>query len=362
MKSWQLILSIAVVATLVGAGLMYVAKEMGLLSTAGGITYVNNEGNVVSGTNANTEICTGGITQSADLNVAGYGGSTAITEAHSRYRICGAGANFLGTWTMGTALTALAPGSCIEVLSGIDTTVAQEYDNTYGPILKIANLPCVISTVLQGFNDEVEGSMSLTFYNSDNNPTTLQTSFASDFVNTIKVVTASENEFYGNPYIGEPSYLGLDWNSIKNIGSGIQFLKGVDQGSHSTIYPDVFAIKYNSHEFSTPVYVKATLQDGTKVTMDSISCPQRVVTDATASNFTFACWEAPIASDSTYDLDVKWDPKISTGILQNATGYYYPGTFYANTYTGEISWGSEDNKQNVIGTDGGASITFIFKA
>lgn len=301
--------------------------------------------------------CTGGQTQSMDLNAYNLGvATTAVTEANNIYRMytgVDGSEGSLGALTWGTAVTALQPGTDIEVVTGISGTAANLYDNSYGPRIAINNLPCTVSKNIVLFADEVEGSVTATFYNS-NHDASAETIVASTPVIVSNRFYTADKEYYGNPYIGEPSYLGLDWSKIKV--DGVTYIKGQTIGAHRPQYPNTYCLALNASNFNKPLSVKAQLQDGSIVEMNEVGVP--TVHAATASHKDY-CYEAPVLSGTYIEMIVKLNPTaLSAGaVADDDTASIYAGHWYMDTDSGQISWGPNDNDGNPVGASNPDTLT-----
>ncbi len=358
-KTWKLVVTIvgAVGLAIVG-GVLLLQYGFGIqvfqASAYGGtqVIRVDETGRQVE---TASFVCTGGQTQSLDINAHSVDSpTTALTEAHNIYRECGSYGS-LGTYTQGTAITALQTGSCYEFLFGVDATAGNRYDNAYGPVIKIPKLPCVMTSNIPLFPDEVEGSITGTFYNS-NHDASAETLVASTPVIVYVKLYGADKEYYGNPYIGEAGYMGLDWAKIKQLG--FTYVKGLQNGNHRPEYPNTVCIQLNTTYHNEPKWVKAKLQDGSVVEMRRVSAPTIHSVSAGHKDY---CYEGPILSGTAIELQIKVDPK-STASTDDDVLKYYASSWWADTDTGVVNWGAEDNDGNAIGASDPISVTLDWTA
>lgn len=308
--------------------------------------------------------CIGGQTQSLDINAYDLGTpTTAVTEANNIYRIYtgkdGTG-GALGTVTLGTAITTLQPGTDIEFIGGVSGTAANNYDNSYTPRFVIENLPCIVSENIALFQDEVETSVTATFYNS-NHDASAETAVASTPTIVYMRFYTADEQYFGNPYLGEPSYLDIDWSKVKV--PAFTYIKEDTIGSHRPQYPNIVCIKHNTTNFDKPVWVKAQLQDGSTVEMNEVSVP--TVHAASAGDKDY-CYEAPILTGTYIEIIAKVNPKAgcvcSGASMVDDTAYYYAAHRYMHTDDGYISWGVEDDLGQAVGASDPDTLTMDWTA
>ena len=301
--------------------------------------------------------CVGGESQSLDLNAADIDKpTTSLTEANNIHRLCGSMLS-LGAWTEGTALTGLNTGECYEVITGISGTAASCYDNSYGPFMRINNLPCVMSRNIPLFQDEVEGSVVAAFYNSNHDAAYEVLTASTPKIFYMRFYTA-EKEYYGNPYIGEPGYTRIDFNAIKAGVPGVQFIKGSTISGHRPEYPNMVCLQLNSTGMNAPKWIKAQLQDGSVVEMNRVSIPK--VHSAAAAHADY-CYEAPLITGDYIEFQVKYDP-TATPNTDDDVASLYAASWYGHTDTGEILWGVEDNDGAAIGASNPDTLAIDFTA
>jgi hypothetical protein len=330
-----------------------------------GISYVvvNSPGWGLAGQTVSTQelagpvnACTGGQSQSMDINAYNHGTpTTAVTEANNIHREVGETGS-LGAVTFGTAITTLQPGTDIEIIGGVSGTAANNYDNSYTPHVIIENLPCVVSKNLVLFEDEVEGSITATFYNSNHDASAETLVASTPTIVSLRFYTADE-QWFGNPYLGEPSYLGINWNDLKV--DGVTYVKGETIGSHRPQYPNILCLQLNTTTHDQPIWVKALLQDGSKVEMNAVNVPQ---VHTAAANDKDYCYEAPILSGTFIEMEIKINPASTVGTLVDDTASFYAGHRFMHTDTGVISWGVEDNDGAAVGASNPDTLTLDWTA
>jgi hypothetical protein len=315
-------------------------------------------GEIPVGPSGGSERCDTGETQSLDLNSFALGApSTALTEANNIIREFGT-SSAPTAFTEGTAATGLEAGSTMEVIYGAGTT---DYDNAYGPHLKISNLPCVMVETVVLFNDELEGSVSGTFYNKDGNAAA-QTLTASTPVTVSFLFSTADKEYFGNPYIGEVDYLAAinteGWSNIKK--SGLTYLKGsAKSDGHSPEYPNIACIALNASNHNEPLWAEALLPTGSRVRLDRIEEPG-VHSDTSGDND--YCYEAPVLSVSETEIFIRLDPKADVTGADDGTLSYYASSWWVHSESGDIEWGVEDNDDAAIGASNPDTVTADFTA
>lgn len=303
------------------------------------------------------EKCDTGETQSLDLNAFALGApGTALTENNNIIRKVG-GAEAPSTYTEGTAVTGLEAGGSYEVIVGAGTT---DYDNAYGPYIQISNLPCVMSESLVLFNDEIETSVTGTFYNKDGNAAYQALTASTPVTVSVEFYTA-DKEYFGNPYIGEVDYIDaineVGWSTIKK--DRITYNKGSAIGSHSPEYPNIVCVTLNASNHNEPLWVKALLPNGLRVEMDKVAEPG-VHSDTSGDNDW--CYEAPVLSVDASEIEIRLDPKADVAGADDGTLSIYAASWWVHTETGEVSWGVEDNDENAIGASDPDTVTLDFTA
>ena len=136
---------------------------------------------------------------------------TALTEGTNIFRI--AGQNSWTTFTAGTAITSgISVGDNLEIVMGIDTT--DFTDNAYGESFDYT-VPCKEESVIEMnvANDEVETSLTATFYNNDQDAAA-EVFTAGQTQDVSLKLQAGVDEYFGNPFVGgNPNVLVLELNS-----------------------------------------------------------------------------------------------------------------------------------------------------
>lgn len=353
MKSWKFFAMLLVVIVGGLTATVLILSYMGVVNLSGfaGTTtvIVDESGQQVI---TSSVACTGGETQSADINTHDADSpTTALTEAHNIYRGCGS-LGSLGTYTQGTALTNLETGKCYEILFGVDATASSLYDNNYGPVVQIPKLPCRMEKNLPVFQDEEEGSLTAVWYNANHDASSETLVIDTPVIVYLKWYGA-DKEYYGNPFIGEPAYLRDDWDQIKQ--PGLTYVKGKQIGYHRPLFPNTLCLALNTTDHREPFWVKAQLQDGSVVEMNRVGAP--VIHSATTGCKDY-CYEAPIISGTFVEFKVKLDPKAEA--LNDDTASLYASSFFTNTDTGIVSWGAEDNDGNAVGASGPDTLALDF--
>ncbi|HHA19121.1 MAG TPA: hypothetical protein ENK70_05390 [Methylophaga sp.] len=304
--------------------------------------------------------CTGGNTQSLDINAYDVESpGTALTEGNNLWWYEG---SWAGTsWTQGTAITGLETGKNYLFAVGPSATASNEYDNAYGPQFKINNLPCVVSTKIGLFQDEVEGSLTATFLNHYGNAAA-ESVVAGQDTTVYAEWYAGSKEYFGNPWLGvafmsNPYITDVNWDSLRNV-NGIEFIKATANGNHRPEYPNTICVQYNTTTWDDIDWVKVTLQNGDTVEMNQVSTP--LLYSATAGT-RVKCFEAPVISDTTVKFAFRLDPDDTTAAsTDDITAYLYSGSWGINTDTGALLWGAEDNDGNALGASDPDTLSFDF--
>ena len=274
-------------------------------------------------------VCQSTTTPDLDINVYDLDNKdTALTESTNLYRKVGD-----VTWTSFTAgslIENLNVDEQYEVVMGISTS--DFTDNAYGQYFVTDSIPCreLIQMDIGMYNDEVESSLTATFYNR-NHDASAETFTAGQVKNVYLHFEAGSNEVFGNPFIAE---------------SGLP-----DNGKHSTDYPNVVCLNLNKTGWDKPEQV---IFDGK--TLDSIGTPQRHTLSSTATTY---CYEFPIITDVGQEVQVRLDADDANAPSVDDTAYLYAGNFYIND-NGELAWGIEDEEGNAVGTDAADQLTMDF--
>lgn len=247
---------------------------------------------------------------------------TTITEVMSWRR---SGQTLWTSTNTGTAITGLSYGETIEYVVGINTTDAELYDNAYSN-KGTFKVKCQEAETIEveGHNDEVEASITATFYDSDDTASTTQT-ITADATKTVYLkFEAGNDEEYGNRYI--------------------------------TTYPNIISIKVNSTDtVDVPKVFIVDTELGTEgATMTKIGCPS--IVSATTS-FTNYCFEAPTITDQSVKLGVKITAYSSGSIITDGTASYYAGNWFINADTGKLEYGIQDEDGNACGASDPDTLT-----
>lgn len=304
-----------------------VLQNLGMASTVPGGT---------GGTSADPSDCPE-TTPSWDPNSYNVEDASALTEGTNIYRTVGSKA--WQTFTQGTALT-LPVGSTVEYVFGI--TTSDTLDNAYGPY---GTFTVGCQEDLTGWNtlespaaddmglyaDEVEGSLTNTFYNEDSNAAA-QTFTAGSTHKVYFKWTAGNEEYFGNPYIKTTSKTNLN--------------------GQNKMYPNVLCMDLNTTTFDAPVYVKIKGGD----TLPRVSTPIR---HGGATGKTSYCYAAPIIDDSDTWIEVSLNADDSTAPAVDDTAYLYGANFFVepNDPSFPIHWGVEDSDGTAVGQDTYDSLT-----
>lgn len=310
MKGNNSLIAVVVVAIVAIAAVMYGA---GMFSTAGNQVDENGDGVV--------DVCAGDITPK--LTVNGYdidNVGTAITENFAYRKV---GSVSWTTGTLGTAIDNLELGKSYEIVTGIDKD--NGIDNPYGEKFTYEVKCKEVDTVDKGlYNDEVEASLSATFYNADGDASAESFSAGESQVVSIKF-KAGNDEVFGNPNIDNPNVLVLKLNSTE-------------------------------HDVPNSVY----LSDGTELAR--ISVPLRYdIEGLTASGFSTYAYEAPAITDKTTEIMLDLNADDSNAPSVDGTAYLYAGTYFIDN-DGNVANGVEDEDGADIGTSDPDSVTIDLTA
>lgn len=324
MKAGQTVLLLLIVAGLV-AGLWWLAHSGGSGGVASVADAVSEDGVLAT--------CDSSTTPDLDINAYDIDQvGTAVTEATNLYRK--QGDKTWTAWTQGTAITNLVVGGDYEFVMGISTS--DFTDNAYGPYFEVDNIPCKELTVMEKgvAQDEVETSLSATFYNAD--ASAAAEVFTADQTQTVSLkLLAGSNEYFGNPYIADFG------------GSG-------GQGQRAD-FPNVVCLDLNSTAWDAPEKV---FFDGEE--MRRVSTPLRHTPVATDITY---CYEAPVMNDALMESDrymLRLNADASSAPSQDDTAFIYAANFYINADTGEVEWGIENEDGTAVGTDAADSVTLDF--
>lgn len=242
---------------------------------------------------------------------------TALTEATNLYRIKGQ-----KTWSTFTAGTGFAvdAGETLEIVMGI--TTSDFTDNAYGQKFEYT-VPCkeTPSIEKEEVNDEIETSLSATFYNADGDAGA-ETFVAGQTQDVSIKLQAGVDEYFGNPYV-----------------SG---------------NPNVLVLALNTSEWDRPEKVSVN-----GVEMKSVSVPQR---HAAVASMVMYAYELPVISDSQVEVVLKLNADDTTAPATDMTASIYAGGYYYNADTQEIEVGVENEEGTAVGTDAADTVTLDFTA
>lgn len=291
------------------------------------IQYIENGGVPVPG-------CLSTTTPQFTINAYdGANPGTAITGEVTLWRVEGT-----KTWTAGATGTAVTAGfkvgDTIEYISGITTANAEQYDNAYGPTGSIL-ITCDEDIVeeIEMRNDEVEASITASFFNSDHTASTAQTIGAGATKPIYAKFEAGAEEDFGNRFV------------YQKDGK----------------YSNLLAIKVNSSDTSdvTKLIVTQVDPEMGKVgeTIYKTGCPG-IVTATTS--FTNYCFKVPAASDYGTEFKVYISADASVAVGVDGTASYYAGGWYVNADTGELEFGIQDEKTNAVGASDPDTLTLDF--
>ena len=252
-----------------------------------------------------------------DLNIVAVDEKgAAITDA-GIYRKEG-----LTAWTAftpGTPLTGLEVGATYTFVPGIEA--ATFVDDTYGAMFEYT-VKCkeVDSMEIIMFNDEIETSLSATFYNEDANAAA-QTVLAADTPVVELRLRAGADEYFGNP-------------SLDN--------------------PNVLVLRLNSSQWDRPNKVVVNGQ-----TMSGADSMQRL---DSAASFTDYYYELPVISDEKITVQLYLDADDTNAPSVDGTAYIYAGGYFVSDVDASIKTGVETEEGTAVGTDAADSVALDFTA
>lgn len=244
---------------------------------------------------------------------------TALTEATNLYRV--KGSNAWSTFTAGTAETGLQPLETYEFVMGI--TTSDFTDNAYGQMFEYT-VPCKEANTIEKevANDEIETSLTATFYNADDNAAA--ETFSAGETQTVEIrLKAGTDEYFGNPfYSGNPNVIVFELNSTT-----------MDK-------PESVAIKGGAE-------------------LREVSVPGR---QALASGNNYYAYELPVIGDREVSIEVALNADDSNAPAVDDTAYMYAGNYYINAETGAVEFGVENEEDAAVGTDAADSVTIDVSA
>ena len=259
-------------------------------------------------------------TVTPDITITAYdvdNPTSAVTDAYNLYRKIPNGV--WTSWTLGTEITNLEIGATYEFFIPGSTTTSDIVAKAFGKYFTWTAL-CQedISMKIYVANDELYGSVTGTFVNADDNPTTAEV-FSAGQTQTIRLRWISgKDEYFGNPYLNTyPLTDNTNWRRQ---------------------YPDALCLKLNSTAWEVPQDVY--LSDGTK--LNRISSPTISNADG-ATTHTMYCYESPVIGDMQTDIYLRLEADGTYAPSVDDTAYLYCGNTFINSKTGEMQWGVENN-------------------
>lgn len=261
-----------------------------------------------------------------DLDINGYdiaNPGTAITENFAYRKVGGVAWT---TGTLGTALTNLEVGATYEIVPGIDAS--NGIDNPYGEMFT-HKIKCqeTESIDVPLYNDEVEASLTATFYNADDNAAA--ETFVAGQTQTVSIkFEAGTDEAFGNPFLD---------------------------------MPNVLVIKLNSSQWDVPE--KVYLKDGT--TLSRVTVPLRYDVEALGgTDFTEYAYEFPAVIDEVTQVYLRLNADDtnapgSGGSAADGTAYLFAGTYFIQE-DASIGIGVETEEGVDIAVSDSDSVTLDF--
>jgi len=277
---------------------------------------VDSDGNIIIPTDGTCDITPSYTVKGYDIHNVG----TVITEDFAYKKV---GENSWTTGTLGTPITTLEPFAKYVAVAGIDAS--NGIDNPYGEEFSFT-VPCLVGASMEValYNDEVEGSVTGTFYNADSDASS-ETFIAGQTQDVSLKFQTGTDEAFGNAYLGNPN---------------------------------VLVLKLNSTEWDTPE--KVYLADGT--VLKSTSTPQRMeIESLTASGFAIYSFEAPAVVDTTTQIFLKLNADDSNAPAYDGVAYLFAGTNFI-TEDSSIEVGVETEEGADIGSSDPVSVALDFTA
>lgn len=276
-----------------------------------GTTTVDEEGNAIV-------TCAGDITPS--LTISAYdkeNEGSAITEVFNYRKV---GDKVWKAGTTGTALSGLVIDAQYEFVMGINGSDVT--DNAYGETFT-HKIKCLEDDSIEVpmYNDEIETSLSATFYNEDNNAAA-QTFTAGEELDVVIKLQAGTDEFFGNPTLDNPN---------------------------------IIVLKLNSTEWDIP---NDLIVNG--VSLVRVDTPLRY-SSLVASGFTTYAYRLPAVSDTKMEVTLKLNADDSNAPSVDGTAYIYAGGYYIDDLS-KVMTGVEDEEGNAVATDAPDSVTLDFTA
>lgn len=245
---------------------------------------------------------------------------TALTEATNLYRV--KGRTSWSTFTAGTGF-GIGAGKEIEIVMGISTT--DFTDNAYGKHIESYIVPCEETPEIEFemANDEVETSLSATFYNEDDNAAA-QTFTAGQIKDVSIKLQAGVDEFFGNPYLEDNA--------------------------------NVLCLALNSTEWDIPL--KVSIKSGAELSKYTGS----ITRQGGATDMVNYCYELPVITEDSVSIILKLDADDTVAPATDMTASMYAANYFYNSKTQTIEFGVEDQEGSAVGTDAADTVTLDFTA
>lgn len=309
-------------------GLVVVVFVFGALALTDNLSVGDSpSGSVQLESNEAGQVTFCGSDTTPDLLINGFNAlspGTAITE-ESIYR-----KKDTTSWTRfvtGTEIQGLEAGATYEFVLGINAT--DFVDNAYGPTFEYTVKCQEDETIEKGmYNDEIETSLTATFYNADDNAAA--ESFSAGQTQTVSIkLQAGTREMFGNPYL---------------------------QNEVEGEYPNVLVLSLNATSMDKPE--KVYLADGTELM--EISVPQRANTDISNTDATEYAYELPVITDQQMRVYMNLNADDTNAPGNDGTAYIYPANHFVNALTGSLSSGIQTEENNAVATDASDSVALDF--
>ncbi len=299
-------------ALLLGVFLIVAILGVGVYKMSFDNSAVDEDGNVLSG-------CESTTSPTLTIKTVDRDSGVALTEATNLYRL--KGETSWNTFTAGTGFE-IGANKVIDIVMGIDTT--DFVDNAYGKLVEGFKVPCeeIPSVEYEVANDEVETSLSATFYNADGDAGA-ETFSAGQTQDVSIKLQAGVKEYFGNPYL-----------------SG---------------NPNVIVLNLNTTEWDAPE--KVSIKGGAE--LSKVSLPLRH--SAVAGMVAYA-YELPVITDDQIEVVLKLNADDSVAPATDMVAHIYAGNYFYNADTQSIESGVENEEGSAVGTDASDTVTLDFTA
>lgn len=295
--------------------------------------------------------CESSTTPDFDINaIDGRNVGTADTEGTNLWRK--KGTNSWAAFTAGTAVTgSVSVGDTIEYVMGISTSDVT--DNSYGKVGEL-EITCDENIALEVpvYIDEVETSLTASYYNADDAAATAEV-FVAGQTQTVasKFVTASD-EFFGNPNI---------------VLDG-----GENPDGRNQKYPNTACAELNFSAWDAPEKVFVLegavieLADGSSVEYKAGEELKRVGTpdihsqNNAATTDTSYCYEYPLVADIGPKVGFSLNADDTNAPAVDDALFLYAGNYYVDSDDGIVKWGVETEDDAFVGTDAADSLALDF--